>query len=74
MISLEDFTGFPEGTPIVKDGLIRRCPICGRNGQRRQRFGGAIRFVHVEAARMFADGLLVEPVDCCTISTVAGAA
>ena len=75
MNSLEDFTGFSsEETHVTKDGSVTRCPACGRNGLRRQRFDGTIRFVHVETACMFADGLRVEPVDCCTIAAVAGAA
>ncbi len=65
MISVEDFTEFTEGTFIAEDGIIDRCPRCGRAGLRRERAVGTVRFVHVESARMFADGLRVEPEDFC---------
>lgn len=67
MISIEDFTEFNEGTLIAEDGPIDRCPRCGRNGLRRLRTDGTIRFVHVESARMFADGLRVQPEDSCLV-------
>lgn len=67
MISIDDFTGFSEGTPIAEDGLVDRCPLCGRNGLRRLRVDGTVRFVHVETRRMFTDGLRVEPEDSCLV-------
>jgi hypothetical protein len=67
MISIEDFTEFREGVTIAEDGLIDRCPLCGRNGLCRQRADGTIRFVHIESWRMFADGLRVEPEDSCLL-------
>ena len=67
MISIEDFTETMEGTMIAEDGFVGRCPLCGRNGLRRERADGTIRFVHVESARMYADGLRVEPEDSCLL-------
>ena len=67
MISIEDFTRLIEGTLVAGDGPIGCCPRCGRNGVRRNRSDGALRFVHVQAARMCSDGMRVEPEDCCTI-------
>lgn len=67
MISIEDFTEFDQGIMIAEDGLIDRCPRCGRNGLRRPRADGTIRFVHLESRRMFADGLRVESEDSCLV-------
>jgi hypothetical protein len=67
MMSIQDFTELVEGTLVAGDGLVCRCPRCGRNGVRRFRFDGTVRFVHVQAARMCSDGMRVEPEDCCTL-------
>ena len=67
MISIDDFTEFTEGTSTAEDGLVDRCPVCGRNGLRRARTDGTVRFVHVESARMFAEGLRAEPEDSCLL-------
>jgi hypothetical protein len=74
MILVEDLTALPEGSRVVGDGFIGHCPRCGRNGVRRLRHDGSLRFVHVREARMFGDGLKVEPKDFCTITQTAGAA
>jgi hypothetical protein len=67
MMSIEDFTELEEGTLVAGDGQICRCPRCGRNGLLLCRSDGLVRFVHVQASRMFGDGMTVEPEDCCTM-------
>jgi hypothetical protein len=67
MNSSVDFTGLPEGTSIAEDGVIVHCLLCGRSGLRRWRADGSVRFVHVETARMFSDGLRFEPEDSCLL-------
>lgn len=67
MIVLEDFTKLAEGVRIPTDGPVARCPRCGRNGVRRRRLDGAIRYVHVQTSQVIGDGLRAEPADCCTI-------
>ena len=53
MILIEDFTTVPEGCRVASEGLVTRCPRCGRNGIRHA-LCGAVWFVHVQ------------PSDCCT--------
>ncbi len=73
MISIQDFTELLEGSLVAGDGLVSRCPRCGRNGVRRYRFNGTVRFVHVQTARMCSDGMRVEPEDCCTLPEITAA-
>ena len=67
MIVLEDFTKLAVGVRVPTDGRVAVCPRCGRNGARRRRLDGAIRYVHVQTSQVFGDGLRAEPVDSCTI-------
>ena len=32
MMSVEDFTRLPEGSIVLLEGTVFRCPRCGRNG------------------------------------------
>ncbi|MGE5278475.1 MAG: hypothetical protein ACM3SU_15885 [Acidobacteriota bacterium] len=68
MIVLEDFTKLAVGARVPTDGRVAVCPRCGRNGARRRRLDGAIRYVHVQTSQVFGDGLRAEPVDSCTIA------
>jgi hypothetical protein len=68
MIVLEDFTKLSAGVRIPTDGVVARCPRCGRNGARRRRLDGTIRYVHFQTSQVFGDGLRAEPVDSCTIA------
>lgn len=66
MFVVEDFTQRAIGVQIPTDGSITVCPRCGRNGARRQRFDGTVRYVHVQTSRILGDGLRTEPADWCT--------
>ncbi len=68
MLVIEDFTKLPEGVQVPTDGPVVRCPRCGRNGVRRDRRDGTVRYVHVQTSEAISDGLRTEPADCCTIS------
>ena len=67
MVVLEDFTKLPAGIRIPTDGRVALCPRCGRNGARRRRLDGTIRYVHFQTSQVFGDGLRAEPIDSCTI-------
>jgi hypothetical protein len=67
MIVLEDFTKLAVGVRVPTDGRVAVCPRCGRNGARRRRLDGAIRYVHVQTSQVLGDGMRAEPVDSCTI-------
>ena len=63
----EDFTETAIGTPIPMEGAVTICPRCGRTGVREALADGEAEFVHVESEEMFGDGLLVQPVDVCSV-------
>jgi hypothetical protein len=65
MFVIEDFTGLSEGERVASEGLVSRCPRCGRNGIRHSSCG-AVWFVHTQLSRILAEGMRVEPTDCCT--------
>ncbi len=66
MISVDDFTALPTEV-LVPEGVVALCPRCGRAGAAGPAEGGGFLVVHVQASEIFADGLLVEPLDCCRI-------
>lgn len=65
MVTVEDFTGFPEGLDI-EEGTILACPRCGRNGVARHQ-GESEMVLHVQTLELMGDGMLEEPRDCCTM-------
>jgi hypothetical protein len=68
MIVIEDFTKLEPGVRIPMDGLVSPCPRCGRNGVRRERLDGSVRYVHVQTSQMMGDGLRSEAADSCMIT------
>jgi hypothetical protein len=68
MIVVEDFTKLSVGVRVPTDGRVTRCPRCSRNGVRRKRLDGTIRYVHVQTSEILGDGLRTEPSDCCTLA------
>jgi hypothetical protein len=68
MLVIEDFTKLPEGVRVPTDGVVTGCPRCGRNGVRRPRPDGSVRYVHVQTSELFGDGLRTEAADACTLS------
>jgi hypothetical protein len=68
MVVIEDFTKLQPGVRVPIDGPIVRCPRCGRNGVRRERMDGSVRYVHVQTSEMMGDGLRSEAADLCTLT------
>jgi len=68
MLVIEDFTKLQEGVRIPTDGPVVQCPRCGRNGVRRPRLDGSVRYVHVQTSEVIGDGLRAEPADSCTFT------
>jgi len=68
MIVVEDFTKLADGAPVPSDGRVSICPRCGRNGVRRERLDGSVRYVHVQTSQVIGDGLRSEVADCCTMT------
>jgi hypothetical protein len=63
----EDFTETAVGTRIPMEGPVTICPRCGRTGVLEALADGGAEFVHVESEEIFGDGLLVQPVDACSL-------
>jgi hypothetical protein len=68
MVTVEDFTGLPEGLD-VENGTIHCCPRCGRNGVVRHE-SEADLVVHVQTLELMGDGMLDEPRDCCALESL----
>jgi hypothetical protein len=71
MLVIQDFTKLSEGITVPSEGRVSRCPKCGRNGIERRPDGPAgpiVTFLHVQASRLFGDGMLTEPEDCCSLT------
>ena len=67
MRTIEDFTEAAIGTLIPTEGAVSVCPICDRPGVPELLADGRSEFVHIEAEEVFGDGMLVTPVDSCSI-------
>jgi hypothetical protein len=65
MITTEDFTLFPEGR-LPADTTVVTCPCCGRHGVLEWE-AKRVLCVHSETTTVLADGMLVEPTDCCVV-------
>ena len=68
MITIEDFTRLPEGTVATLEGIVVRCPACGRNGIVQRPENEAPRCLHAEASEMLCDGMRTDPTDCCRLT------
>ncbi|MFN2385987.1 MAG: hypothetical protein ABR576_06840 [Thermoanaerobaculia bacterium] len=73
MIVIQDFTKLSEGITVPSEGRVSRCPKCGRNGIERRPgpVEPLVTFLHVQASRLFGDGMLTEPADCCSVAATA---
>jgi len=60
---VEDLTVLTAGSDAA-EGLVERCPRCGRNGVR-ERLDGEAKFLHAFSMELMSDGLLIVPEDCC---------
>lgn len=69
MVVIQDFTKLAEGVTVPSEGKVALCPRCGRTGvERRRKSEDVILFLHVQTSRLFGDGMLTEPQDCCSVS------
>lgn len=72
MLVIQDFTKLSEGITVPSEGKVGRCPRCGRNGIERKRLSEeSVTFLHVQSSRLFGDGMLTEPQDCCALPKAA---
>jgi hypothetical protein len=67
MMSIEDFTKLPEGSVVLLEGTVVRCPRCGRNGVMTGPTDGMPRCIHVEESDLLCDGMRTEPTDSCEL-------
>jgi hypothetical protein len=65
---VEDFTNLSVGCCLPGEGVIERCPHCGRNGIEEHPNMSEAHFVHVQGSEMLPDGLLTEELDCCPLA------
>ena len=68
MLSVEDFTNLPNGFQVPQEGRVDACPRCGRNGVEEHSAWGGAYFLHRQAVDVRGDGMLVEPLDRCTLT------
>jgi hypothetical protein len=68
MIRVEDFTQAPEGRFVPTEGLVERCPRCGRNGIEEHPSTTPPYFLHVQASEILPDGMRDETLDCCSLT------
>jgi hypothetical protein len=66
MITIQDFTLLPEGPSLGFDGPVVTCPCCGRHGVLEAEAQRTL-CVHSETTAVLADGMLIEPTDCCVL-------
>lgn len=69
MITYDDFTLLAEGVEVPSEGTVVHCPACGRNGLLQEETLEGSVCLHTETVTVLGDGMLVEPTDCCTLST-----
>ena len=67
MITIEDFTKLPEGSVVLLEGTVVRCPRCGRNGVFKSPRDATPFCIHAEESTILCDGMLTEPTDCCDL-------
>jgi len=67
MVTIEDFTQLREGTVVLLEGIISRCPRCGRNGVLKFPEDGKACCIHAEESTILCDGMLTQPTDTCEL-------
>ncbi|HTO88337.1 MAG TPA: hypothetical protein VMR54_12520 [Thermoanaerobaculia bacterium] len=67
MMTIEDFTQLPEGSVVLLEGTVVRCPRCGRNGVLKNPYDGRSSCIHAEESTILGDGMLTEPTDSCEL-------
>jgi hypothetical protein len=67
MITIEDFTKLPEGSVVLLEGTVVRCPRCGRNGVLKNPRDGTPCCIHAEESTLLCDGMLTQPTDSCEL-------
>jgi hypothetical protein len=71
LVIVEDFTALSVGSDVPCEGPVEACPRCGRSGVHHEEPDGT-SYVHVQATKVLSDGMLVEPRDCCRLSSASG--
>jgi hypothetical protein len=69
MKTTENFTNASLGSNVSFEGTIALCPACGRAGILERLADAAAQFVHVETEEVMGDGMLIEPIDCCAVTS-----
>lgn len=67
MMTIEDFTRLPEGAVAPLEGIVVRCPKCGRNGVLKCPEDGRACCIHAEQSLLLCDGMLTQPTDSCEL-------
>ena len=67
MMTIEDFTQLPEGSVVLLEGTVSRCPRCGRNGVLKSGDDTKPCCIHAEETTLFSDGMRTDPTDCCEL-------
>ena len=66
-MTTENFTTLPEGRLVPLEGLIVRCPRCGRNGVLERPQEATPFCLHAQDTELCSDGMLCEPTDLCEL-------
>ncbi|MGE5278471.1 MAG: hypothetical protein ACM3SU_15865 [Acidobacteriota bacterium] len=66
-MTIEDFTQLREGTVVLLEGIVSRCPRCGRNGVLKFPEDGKACCIHAEESTILCDGMLTQPTDTCEL-------
>jgi hypothetical protein len=69
MVQVEDFTSLPSGFEVPLEGRVQTCPRCGRNGIEEHPECGDPYFLHRQTTDLQSDGMLTEPLDCCSLKS-----
>lgn len=67
MMTIENFTRLPEGSVVLLEGIVVRCPRCGRNGVLKNPEDGRASCIHAEESTILCDGMLTRPTDTCDL-------
>jgi len=66
-MTIEDYTQLREGTVVLLEGIVSRCPRCGRNGVLKFPEDGKACCIHAEESTILCDGMLTQPTDTCEL-------
>jgi hypothetical protein len=67
-MTTENFTTLSEGRMVPLEGLIVRCPRCGRNGVLERPQAASPFCLHKQETELCSDGMRSEPTDLCELA------